>query len=128
MYRIILISLLTGLSSHSMAELVEIGSDKSITIYADPATIQRVGSKVIMSEMGDFKSANATGGKSFLSMRKQQEYECKDKQMRTLRINLYAGNMGRGELVHTDHQSRNWEAVSPGSYGDFLWRTACKKP
>ena len=120
MYRIILMALLTGISSHSMAELVEIGSDKSITIYADPATIQRIGSKVIMSEMGDFKS--------FLSMRKQQEYECKDKQMRTLRINLYSGNMGRGELVHTDHQSRNWEPVSPGSYGDFLWRTACKKP
>lgn len=128
MYRIILMALLTGISSHSMAELVEIGSDKSITIYADPATIQRIGSKVIMSEMGDFKSTNATGRKSFLSMRKQQEYECKDKQMRTLRINLYSGNMGRGELVHTDHQSRNWEPVSPGSYGDFLWRTACKKP
>lgn len=128
MRKAILMLLLAVVSNSALAQLVEIGSDKTITIHADPATIQRMGSKVIMWEVGDFKTANVSAGKTFKSMRKQQEYECKEKQIRTLRTILYSDSMGKGEVVQTDHKPRNWEPVSPGSYGDFLWRTACKKP
>lgn len=128
MRKAILMMLLAVVSSSALAQLVEIGNDKTITIHADPATIQRVGNKVIMWEVGDFKGANVAGGKSFRSMRKQQEYECKEKQIRTLRTILFSDSMGKGEVVHADHKPRNWEPISPGSYGDFLWRTACKKP
>ena len=128
MRKAIFMMLLAVVSSSALAQLVEIGSDKTITIHADPATIQRMGSKVIMWEVGDFKTDNVSAGKTFKSMRKQQEYECKEKQIRTLRTILYSDSMGKGEVVQTDHKPRNWEPVSPGSYGDFLWRTACKKP
>lgn len=128
MRKAILMMLLAVVSSNTLAQLVEIGSDKTITIHADPATIQRMGSKVIMWEVGDFKTANVSAGKTFKSMRKQQEYECKEKQIRTLRTILYSDSMGKGGVVHADHKPRNWEPISPGSYGDFLWRTACKKP
>jgi len=128
MRKAILMMLLAVVSSSAMAKWVEIGNDKTITIYADPTTIQRVGNKVIMWEVGDFKAANKLGGRPFMSMRKQQEYDCKEKQIRTLNTILYSDGMGKGEVVHTDHKSRNWEPVSPGSYGDFLWRTACRKP
>ena len=125
MYKTMLMLLLIAASSGAAAQLVEIGSDKTIAIYADTATIRRVGDKVIMWEVGDFKAVNKSGNKSFISMRKQQEYVCKEKQIRTLTMILYADGMGKGEVVHTDNKLRNWEPVTPGSYGEFLWRTAC---
>lgn len=125
MCKTILMMLLAVASSSAMAKLVEIGSDESITIYADLATIRRVGDKVVMWEVGDFKKAGKTGGKPFMSMRKQQEYDCKEGQIRTLHITLYSDSMGKGEVVHTANKPRDWEPVAPNSYGQFLLRTAC---
>lgn len=127
MRKAILMVFLAVVSSSAAAKLVEIGSDETITIYADPTTIRKVGNKVIMWEVGDFKTANKSGGKSFVSMKKQQEYDCKEKQIRTLHIILYSDNMGKGEVVHTVNKPRDWEPVAPNSYGEFLWRTACGK-
>ncbi len=120
-----LMMLLAIMSNSAVAKLVEIGSDESITIYADLSTIRRVANKVTMWEVGDFKMANKSGGKSFISMRKQQEYDCKENKIRTLHITLYSDNMGRGEAIHTGNKPRDWEPVAPNSYGDFLLRTAC---
>lgn len=125
--KIVLTLLLAVVSSSAMAEWVELGSDNTITIYADPATIHRQGSRVTMWDLGDFQTAEKFGDKSYLSVRQQQEYDCKGKRLRVLRATCHARNMGKGETICRISKPRHWEPVLPVSFDESMWEIACKK-
>lgn len=126
-YKTVLMVLLAVASSSAMAEWVEIGSDETITIYADPATLHRQGSKAKMWDLGDFKIAEKFDDKSYLSVRQQQEYDCKGRKLRVLRAICHARNMGKGETICSNNKPRQWEPVLPVSFDESMWEIACKK-
>ena len=127
MHKAVLTVLLAMASSSAMAEWVEIGGDKTITLYADPATIHRQGNKVKMWGMGDFTIAEKFGDKSYLSVKQQQEYDCKGKRLRILLATCHSENMGRGASVCNDSKPHHWEPVLPVSFDESMWAIACKK-
>ena len=130
MYKIILLMLLAILSSGAKAEWVKINSHENLTTYVDPATIKNVGKIVQMLGIVDLKeSRKDQDGKSFLSAKGLQEYDCKGEQARKIALTLYSGNMGAGEVVHTyaDADKWKWTQVTPGSIAETMWKTACKK-
>jgi len=64
-------------------------------------------------------------GKSYLSQRIQQEYDCDEKKERTLALILLDGPMGNGKAVYSDSDLGKWFPVSTGSIVEVLSKIAC---
>ena len=111
-----------------MAEWARVGeSDKKggYTAYADRASIHKVGDKAKMWTLFDYKIVQKVSGVDFLSEKIRREYDCKERQMRTLAFSLFGWNMERGELIRSYSQPQKWEAVQPGSINEIEWKVAC---
>lgn len=130
MGRIFLMSILTIVSSAAMADWVKINNKDNLTTYVDPSTISKDGNIVKMWGVVDLKeSRKEQDGKSFLSAKGLQEFNCEAKQIRKLSLTLFSGNMGVGEVVHTysDADKWKWTPVEPGSISETMLNAACKK-
>lgn len=130
MRNLILMLLLAFASNSAMAGWITVSESNSnggYTSYADPTTIRKNGNSVKMWILGDFKTAHATSdGKTWLSEKIQNEYDCKEDKTRALAITLFSGNMGEGDLVISG-ASPKWEPNAPDSVGEILWKYACGK-
>jgi hypothetical protein len=129
MTRLLLIILLFLSSGPAYAEWVEVvgaGHDQ-YTLYADPTTVRRKGNMVKMWELSDYKTIQASAGKSYLSYKGQNEYNCTEEQMRILARAEYSGSMGAGETVDSNTDPGKWFPVMPGTVSQALWELACNK-
>ncbi|MDD5300229.1 MAG: hypothetical protein PHD65_07020 [Gallionella sp.] len=129
MRKVILMALLVVASSSAMAEWVTVGSGDSSTTYADSATISKTGNIVKMWWLDDFKKADtAANGKAYMSMKGQDEFDCKGEQSRQLYFSFHSELMGAGEMVYNETLNHpKWYPVSLGSAGAALWKIACGK-
>jgi len=109
------------------AEWIKVEGNEYVTFYVDPATISKAGSKAVMLTLVDFKTANRNGGNPYMSTKTQHEYDCTENKWRLLNFSYHAGNMGEGELVHTDAEPGQWEPVKLGSGTQIRWKIACGK-
>jgi hypothetical protein len=130
MPRLLLIIFLLLRSGPTYAEWVAISAidEAGITIYIDPDTIRRQGSRTTISELIDYKNIQMVAGSSYMSIRLQREYDCAGNLHRTLAQTKLSGNMGTGEVTLTDSEKQKWEAADPGSLARRLWKVACDKP
>ncbi len=128
MKKLLLILMLAVVSSSAMAEWVEIGTTDKNTVYVDPTTIRKSGNKVKMWVLYDFNSAKETTGNKYLSVKAQDEYDCKEEQERLLFFSRYSENMGGGDTVYSANATnKDWSPVVPGSVGKVFWQLACGK-
>ena len=58
-------------------------------------------------------------------MKRQFEFDCKDKRLGVLSVTAYSGQMGKGETVNAAADAGAWVAVIPSSVGHILWTIAC---
>ena len=129
MHKVILMMLLVIVSSSVMAEWISVVTpvDDKLTTYADPSTISKSGNRVKMWSMVDFKEAEELkGGVYIKSVKRQIEYDCKDKKKRLLSGELFSGNMGSGEIISTSEKGV-WIPASLGTGNIKLWNIACGK-
>lgn len=129
MTQLLLITLLFLSSGPGYAEWMWI-DDKAkdgMTTYANPDTIRRKGDRVKMWELFDFKTAEHVAGKSHLSFKMQNEYDCTEARTRRLAGTFFSGNMGRGKVVYSNATKDKWGPVPPGSVNQDLWKLACSK-
>jgi len=111
-----------------MAKWVEVDSNQDVvSTYIDPATIHKAGNMVKLWTLTDRKTARTIAGVVHLSMKLQEEYDCKEKQSRSLAASFHSKNMGKGKVVYSDSVTSEWEPVSYGSAGEILWKIACGK-
>jgi len=124
-----LIALMVLSSSPVYAEWVAVGGNDQIgmTTYADPGTIRRKGDLVKMWQLNDFKTVQTMEGNSFLSTKKQREFNCTEERTRILAATQFSGNMGTGEVVWRNANEQKWEPVVPESIGQTLWEFTCGK-
>lgn len=128
MRRVILMMLLVVVSSSAMAEWVKVGSNEKFTSYVDPATISKEGDKVKMWHLYDYNTAHGDlSDTKYLSMKIQDENDCKEGNSRTLAMSFHSENMGRGKVIYSDSDSGKWEKVPPDSGIQIMWKTACGK-
>lgn len=130
MRKTILMLLLTGMSSNAMAELVQIGGYGALAIYTDPSNIHKEGDIVRMWNVYNYHIAQrGPGGRVYLSVDEQEEFDCKEKQMRILYFSYRAGNMGEGEPVYSKSFSDDirWDPIEPDSKGERLLLFACSE-
>jgi len=129
MRKVILLMLLAVESSSAMAEWVKVSSsdDGNATAYVDSSTILKNGSKVEIWTLLDFRIAKTTGGKTYLSTRQQNEFDCKERKRRLLTYSLYSGNMGSGNVVYENSNIGNWDVIPPDSLGEDFWIFSCDR-
>ncbi len=130
MKKLLLTLMLAVMSSSAMAEWVEIGeTDKetteayATTFYADPNTIRKIGNRVKMWSLSDYKITSEEFGVT--SSKSQDEYDCKEKKQRVLFISFYSGHMGKGETVVIHNERGDWKPTSPGSANEAILKFAC---
>ena len=110
----------------SRAIAVEVNHNKYATGYANPATIVKNGNIAKMWSLVDCKMiSHFIGGFPFKSIKSQEEFDCKDKKLRTLVYSLHPGNMGAGKVIFNDSNPSKWEPVLPDSEMDDFLKIAC---
>ena len=109
-------------------EWAAVNHNKYATGYANPATIVRDGDIAKMWTLVDCKEiTHFFGGYPFMSIKSHEEFNCKEKKLRTLSYSLYPGKMGEGKDIFSDSNPSKWAPVLPGSQlADFL-KIACGK-
>lgn len=100
---------------------------KYFVAYADYTTIRKTGKKVKMWVLFNYPTAQPGPlGKTYLSQKSQEEYDCKEETEKTLYGVLLSGPMGTGEPVSTiNGLGERPNPVVPSSVGEALWRAVC---
>jgi hypothetical protein len=124
MHKIILMISLIIVCSNALAEWREVGVDatQQTTTYADPSTIRKTGDRVKMWHLFDLKRTTET----YKSLKVQSEYDCKQKQSRSLYTSAHKGNMGKGDVIGVESDHGKWKPIPLGSPKEYLFYIACR--
>ena len=98
MKKLLLTLMLAVVSSSEMAEWVEFfkDADETFTVYVDPATIRKSGSKVKMWALYDFSTVREVEGKKLMSSKVQSVWNCEEDEQGMLYVVGYTESMGEG--------------------------------
>ena len=130
MKRLLLGLMLLVTAGAAIAEWTSVGESVSSIHYVDRATIRRNGNLVKMWDLMDFKTVQTVQtvtGESFLSIKSQNEYDCKEERKRILAFTWFSGQMGSEKFVYSNSDPGRWEPIQPGSIGEIQWNIACGK-
>jgi hypothetical protein len=100
------------------------------TAYIDLSSIRREGNVVQLSALIDWKAMQ--GGRSptrFYSTKLTKQFDCAERQVRTLAATDFDGHMGMGEVIGGSGYSSegHWVVIEPGTLNQGLWEAACGK-
>lgn len=106
-----------------------IGTYEGRTLYYDPTTARRSGSRVQVFAITDLKEPNATArGRQYISKKALLEFDCSARMMKVLQDTWYPRRMGEGEPVfQTDGASLGAFPVQADSPGEMFWKAACNR-
>ena len=128
MKRLLMGLMLAMTAGAASAEWTAAGDSDEFIQYVDRATIRRNGNLVKMWDLKDYKTVQkSAAGKSYLSDKGQEEYDCKEEKRRILAFAWFEGQMGNGKVVYSDSDPGKWTPIGPGSIGETLWKIACGK-
>ena len=117
-----------GVSSPEAREWVEVVNELEITLYAELATIRKSGGKAKMWSLFDAKTPQRRpDGTQWLSMERQDEYDCTQPQSRMLSVTLHSKAMAKGDLIYGNFDAGNWEQIPPDTRPRLLGAVACGK-
>lgn len=126
--RVVAVLLVCAAGSAS-AGWVRVRGDGVVNVLADPATIVRSGDMVKMWSVINYMQARATpDGKTYTSSRQQLEYDCVERQSRSLFFSRHTEYTGWGDVVYKNELPGRWIPVPEGSVGAALMKFACHLP
>jgi hypothetical protein len=128
MLNLTLLFLLTLCSTSAIAEWSKVVSGKSDTVYADASSIIKgLDGKVKMWQLLDYNSAQTSGDKTFMSLKRQTEFDCNKPQYRFLYTTYFSKNMAEGDLIAKDTTSTKWMPLPLITSAENLHKIACGK-
>jgi hypothetical protein len=96
------------------------------TIYVDPASISRQGSRADMWVLIDYRSPQPDlTGKQVLSDKLQYRYDCQARTQSAVATSAHAGPMASGALVNINPDPPEVTPVPPGTTAERMWALAC---
>lgn len=119
--------LLVSLASGVQAEWIKTVSGDGLDIYVAPETIRQEGRKIKLWELYSYDSPQVENGKRYLSLKIQNEYDCKEIRVRSLAGVGHAKKMGDGDVRFTDNEPSKWMPVVPDSLGEAIWKLICEE-
>lgn len=104
-----------------------VGIYEGRTLYIDPTTARKSGSRVQIFTITDLKEPNATArGRQYFSKKALLELDCSKRTLKVLQDVWYTRRMGQGEPVfQTDGQPEGPYPVQSDSPGELFWNGAC---
>ncbi|HRP29436.1 MAG TPA: hypothetical protein PLG77_13480 [Burkholderiaceae bacterium] len=114
-------------STSAAAEWVAMGNNGQADIYIDKTTITRSGDTARMWSLQELKQPGSAGGAAYVSLKRQDEYDCKEPRTRGVEISAFPEPMAQGKAVASEKGSSAWAKIAPGSVSDGMWRIACGK-
>jgi hypothetical protein len=131
MKKLLLAILLTIISTSAMAEWTLINFSDSSYVYADAKSKRKVGNKVKMWTLFDFKVPKSfSNNESYLSFVSFVEYDCVNVTKKYLASNFYSENMQKGQLIrgatYPDNETTN-DPIVPNTLDESAWEKACGK-
>ena len=117
-------------STSTVAEWTRISeSDRKggSVLYADQSSLRKAAGRAKMAVLFDYQTLQKAAGAEFLSEKIRREYNCQEKQIRTLAYSLFSLNMEHGDLVRSYNQPQKWEMVKPDSLEEVEWKVACSE-
>lgn len=104
-----------------------IGTYEGRTLYIDPTTARRSGSRVQVFAITDLKEPNATArGRTYLSKKALLEADCSQRTLKILQDTWYPRRMAQGEPVfQTEPGAMGAFPVQADSPGEMFWKGAC---
>lgn len=128
MQKVLWAGLLGIVSTCACADWIEIESNDVATVYANPASIRKVGSVVKMWVLYDLRKPDSLQGKNYWSMKSNDNHDCSADRTQRLHTLFYAGNMGSGNVIPTQHTGNNpWKPVIQDTLSDAARKFACKE-
>ena len=128
MKKLLLFLILVVVNNSAVAEWILISENDQLILYSNPVTIIKSGNMVRMIRLTNFKTAQRINGKSYLSTKRQDEYDCLKQRYRIIYVNAYTENMGDGKVViRVINKPDDWKLVSSGSQGEAVWSFACEE-
>ena len=119
--------LLALASGHAAAEWVSVGDAGNAEVFVDRSTIERSGDTVKMWTVNALKAPGMANGLNYVSLKRQDEFDCKGSRMRGVQISAYTQPLGEGTAVASEKGSGAWTAVAADSISEALWKIACDK-
>lgn len=122
--------LLTVISASVMAEWTYVAESDSINVFIDIASKRKVGKKVTVWRLMDFKSPEKWNNKDYLSLIFKTEFDCVNETAKDINITAYSGNMQKGESLGSLNYSNTNEEIrpiAPNSLDSFVYKKACSK-
>lgn len=100
------------------------------TAYIDPDTVHREGNLATISALIDWKWMQGNRSPNrFYSTKITKQFDCVEKQVRSLAATDFYGHMGTGQVIggggHTSEG--HWIAIEPGTLNQGFWEAACGK-
>lgn len=104
-----------------------VGMYEGRTLYVDPTTARRSGSRVQIFAITDLKEPNATArGRQYFSKKALLEFDCSQRTFKVLQDTWYPRRMGQGEPVfQTAGSPEGPFPVQSDSPGELFWKGAC---
>lgn len=120
--------LLAMVSAGACADWVEIESSPSATVYANPASLRKVGSVVKMWVLYDLRKPDSLHGQNYWSMKSNDNYDCSADRTQRLHTLFYAGRMGSGNVIPAQYTGDYpWKPVVQDTLSDAVRKFACKE-
>ena len=111
----------------ALAEWTSLGDVGNAELFVDPATIVRNGDTATMWSIYALKAPATAGSATYVSLKRQDEFDCKGARMRGVQIAAYAEPMAGGKVVVDEKGTAGWAPVTPQSTGEKLLKVACTK-
>jgi len=114
-------------SGNAAAEWVSLGDVGAAELFVDRSTIVRTGETATMWSVNALKTPGSVNGAAYVSLKRQDEFDCAGSRTRGLQISAYPEPMGAGKAVLSEKGSGAWTPVAPNSISEALWKIACGK-
>ena len=110
---------------------IKIGRNEILALTAYAATkaeaLTKNRDKVVMWRMHDYRDTQEASGYKFSSAKLQNEYSCKNEQIRFLTNTTFSGNMGEGDAIFSVAGTGKWQSIIHNSIDEAMWKFACGK-
>lgn len=95
--------------------------------FIDKKTITKNGDRSTMWSLADYESPIGVGGKKQLSSKSLEEYDCQNKEFRTLAFYWFSRHQAEGDVVHSEEAPGKMQPIVKGSVTEKAWNAACGK-
>ena len=120
-------ALLALSSGPAAAEWVSAGDAGNAELFIDRSTIARSGETATMWSVYALKAPGSANGAAYVSLKRQDEFDCAGSRMRGVQISAHPQPLGEGPAVVSEKGSNTWVPVTPQATSEALWKIACGK-